>query len=88
MSPQKFVYYGDLMKISNISYLRYPLINAVKDALEGGEYVDQSEIPPIVSQTTSGVCYATGPWQGESDADAWCYLNCPAYCPQDSCACD
>ncbi|CAH3170043.1 unnamed protein product [Porites lobata] len=67
---------------------RYPLINAVKDALEGGEYVDQSEIPPIVSQTTSGVCYAIGPWQGESDADAWCYLNCPAYCPQDSCACD
>ena len=49
------------MKISNISYLRYPLINVVEDALEGGEYVDQSEIPPIISQTTSGVCYAIGP---------------------------
>jgi len=80
---------------------RYPLMNAVKQAL-GGETVPTpsglppstagpSTIPPTLPSTTSppsGSCHAIGAWQGDAGMDKWCNDNCAVgFCPNDRCAC-
>ena len=80
------------------SCLSYPLINAVKDALEGKPTAGPStgspgstspaSTSPTPSPTSSGECHAVGVWAGKKHMDQWCNLNCPKYCPPDYCACD
>lgn len=76
---------------------RYPLINAVKNALGGGpEPGITTQAPPftpsvphpVTTPSTSGGCQAIGSWHGNAAVDQWCVNNCKlGYCPADRCKC-
>ena len=79
---------------------RYPLINAVKQALGGGTgpnpTVEPTEGTPPPTPSTqpptnvppSGSCKATGAWEGNAGMDQWCMSNCAVgNCPPNMCVC-
>lgn len=81
---------------------RYPLMNAVKQALGGGGGETRPPIPspepepstqrptagPPTAEPPVGSCHAIGSWQGNAGMDQWCNENCvKGNCPEYLCAC-
>ena len=75
---------------------RYPLLNAVKNALEGksktNNKITAEEKPSreivIPKAIYNGKCHAVGLWKGYPGMDIWCFINCPkGVCPLCACAC-
>jgi len=78
---------------------KYPLINAVRKALDG-TYVPATRGPtlkpgktekpqPVTTQAPppAGKCHAIGAWKGNPGMDKWCNENCPTNCPASICVC-
>lgn len=64
---------------------KYPLINAVKNALGGG---GTTAPPNTTSPPSPGKCRAIGAWAGNANMDAWCVNNCAlGNCPAKMCSC-
>ena len=81
-------------------YFRYPLINAVKQALGGGTGPNPTVVPtestppptpntqPPTNVPPTGSCKATGAWEGNAGMDQWCMSNCAVgNCPPNMCLC-
>ena len=79
---------------------RYPLINAVKQALGGGTGPNPTAVPTVstappppdtqlpTNAPPSGSCKVTGDWEGVAGMDQWCTSNCAmGYCPPDYYVC-
>ncbi|XP_078370863.1 chitinase-3-like protein 1 isoform X2 [Oculina patagonica] len=78
---------------------RYPLMNAVKQALGGGtgpttmpHSTTHTPHPQITTPHTvpppSGGCKAIGAWEGNANMDQWCVDNCAlGNCPANMCKC-
>jgi len=79
---------------------KYPLINAVKQALGGGTGPNPTAVPtvstappppdtqPPTNAPPFGSCKATGAWEGNTGMDQWCTSNCAVgNCPPNMCVC-